>query len=170
MGVLSSKTTQILLPRIIINVPVTVQSDSQGQSEASSHWPSNIGWFMKSCLRTPGQLAAVGACERGPCRVSLCGRLPGLACLAENFNFFFFLKKFKPSWNIQAKHPGAGRSRMNTLIWDASQGDHRRQGPRPPLWSPGLCTPFLDFLPKALSVLCSGGGRGEEPLGRVWDG
>lgn len=37
MGVLSSKTTQILLPRIIINVPVTVQSDSQGQSEASSH-------------------------------------------------------------------------------------------------------------------------------------
>lgn len=110
MGVLSSKTTQILLPRIIINVPVTVQSDSQGQSEASSHWPSNIGWFMKSCLRTPGQLTAVGACERGPCRVSLCGRLPGLACLAENFNFFLkknsnHLETYKPSIQVQV---GAG--------------------------------------------------------------
>ena len=40
--------------------PVPVQSCSQGQREPLSRWPSNRGWFLRSCLWLPGQHGAVG--------------------------------------------------------------------------------------------------------------
>lgn len=118
MEVFSSKMAQTLFPHFIINASVTVQSDSQGQSEALSRWCSNRDWFMRSRLWLPGQLRAVEP-VKDPCHVSPCGPSLGLARLTENFNF---LKKFKPSWNTQAKHPGAG-GKDEHVYWEAPQGD-----------------------------------------------